>query len=213
MRCEKLFVQDIDMTWIKDPRPELLEQAKYYEVQFQDDGARNQIYQPWYANTGFAYLRSTYVVRDFWDTVTRSMPSYPQSNQLLVNWVLEGYVRRGHPINHAELTIRVLPQDEYPAGNSIDLPGATNFGQASAHNDVRPLSPTAKVAHFCWTHNITYKIQKMKGYNSLYVTEDCLTDWQKCIPRDPDSKWAESVCKHRNMPPFADSYETWVKNH
>ena len=39
--------QDIDMTWIKDPRPELLEQSKYYEVQFMDDGARNDLYQPW----------------------------------------------------------------------------------------------------------------------------------------------------------------------
>jgi hypothetical protein len=190
-----------------------VEQSKYYEVQFQDDGARNQIYQPWYANTGFLYLRSTYTVRDFWDTVTRSMPSYPQSNQLLVNWVLEGYARRGHPINHNPLTIRVLPQAEYPAGNSVDLPGAKNFGQASAHSDVRPLSPTAKIAHFCWTHNITFKIQKMRAYNSLYVTEECLFDWQKCVTGNPAPSWADAVCLHRDVPPLADSYETWIKNH
>jgi len=201
------------MTWIKDPRPELLEQSKYYEVQFMDDGARNDLYQPWYANTGFAYLRSTFVVRDFWDTVTQKMPSYPASNQLFVNWVLDGYARRGHPIDHAPLTIRVLPQADYPAGNSVDLPGAKNPGHAVVHYDVRPLSPTARVAHFCWTHNITFKIQKMKAYNSLYVTEDCLLDWKKCVLGDPTPHWADAVCKHRDTPPLADSLETWMKNH
>jgi hypothetical protein len=111
------------------------------------------------------------------------------------------------------LTVRVLPQDEYPAGNSVDLPGASNFGQATAHTDVRPLSPTARVAHFCWTHNITFKIQKMRAYKSLYVTEDCLFDWQKCVTGTPTSDWADAVCKHRDIPPFADSYETWVQHH
>ena len=92
-----LLHQDVDITWIKDPLNELLDKSKHYELQFMDDGSRNDMYQPWYANTGFVYLRSTYVVRDFWDTVTRSMPSYPQSNQLIVNWVLEGYVASSFP--------------------------------------------------------------------------------------------------------------------
>ena len=91
--------------------------------QFQDDGARNARYQPWYANTGFFYMRSTFVARDFWDRVTQQMPSYPQSNQVVLNWVMEGFESRGHPVSQEELAVRILPQDEYVSGNGVDLPG------------------------------------------------------------------------------------------
>mmetsp|Transcript_22359 Transcript_22359/g.67215 ORF Transcript_22359/g.67215 Transcript_22359/m.67215 type:complete len:669 (+) Transcript_22359:144-2150(+) len=207
-----VLFQDIDITWLKDPRPELLEQAEYYEAQFQDDGARNRLYQPWYANTGFFYLRGTYIGRDLWDRVTMQMPSWPQSNQVVLNWVMEGYESRGNPVNNAPLAIRVLPQDEYAAGNGVDLPGAKNPGQSTTHFDVRPLSPTAKVVHFCWTHNITFKIQKMRAYRSLYVSEECLMDWEKCV-ESPSSTWADDVCLHTDLPPMAPSYEAWLKKH
>lgn len=63
------------------------------------------------------------MARDFWDRVTLQMPSYPQSNQVILNWVMEGMESRGHPVNQDEFTVRVLPQDEYVAGNGVDLPG------------------------------------------------------------------------------------------
>eukprot|EP00038_Savillea_parva_P001017 m.100785 g.100785 ORF g.100785 m.100785 type:complete len:643 (+) comp10360_c0_seq3:95-2023(+) len=204
--------QDIDITWLKNPLPELTEQSKRYEIQFQDDGARNARYQPWYANTGFFYIRATYVTRDFWDRVTQQMPSYPQSNQVVLNWVLEGFESRGHPVSQEELPVRVLPQDEYVSGNGVDLPGARNPGQATEHITVRPLSPTAKVVHFCWTHNITFKIAKMKAYRSMYVAEDCMHDWTTCIS-EPSELWQDSVCLHTDLPPLAKSYKAWLDKH
>eukprot|EP00038_Savillea_parva_P001016 m.100773 g.100773 ORF g.100773 m.100773 type:complete len:656 (+) comp10360_c0_seq2:277-2244(+) len=207
-----VLFQDIDITWTKNPLPELLEASKYYEVQFQDDGARNARYQPWYANTGFFYMRSTFVARDFWDRVTQQMPSYPQSNQVVLNWVMEGFESRGHPVSQEELAVRILPQDEYVSGNGVDLPGARNPGQATVHQTVRPLSPTVKVVHFCWTHNITYKIDKMKGYKSLYVTEACIHDWKSCLP-EAARGWEDDVCQHTDLPPKASSYEAWLKKH
>lgn len=94
-----------------------------------------------------------------------------------------------------------------PGGCSVRNPG-----QATVHNTVRPLSPTAKIVHFCWTHNITFKIGKMKGYKSLYVSEECLHNWESCVDT-PSNEWQDDVCLHTDLPPMARSRAAWLKAH
>lgn len=206
-----IVFQDVDVTWVQDPIPMLREQSKYYEVQFQDDGARNELFGPWNANTGFFYMRGTLNNREFWNEVSMMMPSTPQSNQAMVNYVLEGYARRGHPFNKHSYPVHILSQDEFVSGNGIDVPGVPHAGCRKLCN-IRPLSPTAKVVHFCWTHNITFKIRKMEAYQSLYVAKRCLEKWSTCVP-EPSVDWSNQVCQHQKLPPMAENYDTWRRGH
>lgn len=41
-----VLFQDVDVTWLKDPFPELQADAPYYHIQFMDDGSRRRLNAP-----------------------------------------------------------------------------------------------------------------------------------------------------------------------
>lgn len=66
-----VLFQDVDLVWFKDPFPHLHRNMQNdrgefeYEAYLSDDGARAIRYSPFFANSGFYYLRSTESTRSF----------------------------------------------------------------------------------------------------------------------------------------------------
>eukprot|EP00040_Diaphanoeca_grandis_P022364 m.119941 g.119941 ORF g.119941 m.119941 type:complete len:555 (+) comp28776_c0_seq1:380-2044(+) len=178
-----VLFQDVDFTWLTNPTDELMAQSTYYDMQFQDDGARGERYEPYHANSGFIYIRNCYNTLHFWDRVTLLMPSYPQGNQKVVAPELEHFVRKG-VWKKDDFRIKILPKEKYVSGNRLAFDGSI------------PLSPHAMVMHFCWTHNITQKVVKMQKYHELHVSSDCLQNISSCfamVGKDP-LDWKTDVC-------------------
>jgi hypothetical protein len=67
-----VLFQDVDNVWNEDPIPALRAASERYNTQWMDDGARTRRFAPYFANSGFFYLRNTYRVRQFWDQVRGS---------------------------------------------------------------------------------------------------------------------------------------------
>lgn len=170
--------QDVDVTWVANPIPDLVKGAQYHHAQFQDDGGRGAVFFPYAANSGFFYLRNDRLIRTFWDHVTVMMPGNPGGNQIVVNQLLELYSRR------FEMNVRILTREEYPSGRFIDHPLAKPNGVTPVHDD-------AMVLHFCWTHNITHKVYKMKAYNELHVSDACIYNTEFCGDKGPMKDWKD----------------------
>ena len=66
-----VLFQDVDLVWFRNPFEHLHENMKNekgefeYEAYLSDDGARAIRYSPFFANSGFYYLRSTESTRSF----------------------------------------------------------------------------------------------------------------------------------------------------
>lgn len=163
-----VLFQDVDVTWIEDPIPELLEGANYHHAQFQDDGGRGAVFYPFFANSGFFFLRNDRLTMSFWDAVTMAMPGTPAGNQIVVAYQLELYTRRH------DFSVRILPREEYPSGRFIDHPLGMKDGV------VRPTHDATKIMHFCWTHNLTDKVHKMNAYGEMHVTNGCMMQFDDC---------------------------------
>jgi hypothetical protein len=50
--------------------PELKRMSARFDTQWMDDGARTSRFAPFFANSGFFYLRNNYKTRQFWDAFT-----------------------------------------------------------------------------------------------------------------------------------------------
>jgi hypothetical protein len=74
-----------------------------------DDGARTRRFAPYFANSGFFYLRNTYRVRQFWDqfTLMSGLMAYWKSQQQLLALALE------FASGQFGLSVRVLPWQRY----------------------------------------------------------------------------------------------------
>lgn len=180
LKRDVLF-QDLDVTWLKNPMEDLAKSSEMFDVQIQDDGARNERFQPYWANSGFYYLRNNDVVRTMWDRVTMSLHPFNQGNQATMNMVMQAFVmRRG-------LKVRVLPKKTYVAGSGLSHPHFLVDGRERLE-----LDDSAEILHFCWTHNITHKFHKMELYDQLFITPDCFHDSTKCFSARPSM---DEICQ------------------
>eukprot|EP00040_Diaphanoeca_grandis_P019412 m.102551 g.102551 ORF g.102551 m.102551 type:complete len:565 (+) comp27411_c0_seq3:198-1892(+) len=188
-----VLFQDVDITWLSNPTENLFAHSEYFDVMFQDDGSRAERFEPFYANSGFFYLRNSFASHYFWDLVTLTMPGRPRSNQIVIAPILEmlHQQRDSQQILAEEFKVKILPDDEYLAGHKITHPLAVKNGQT-----IKPLSETARILHFCWTNNLDDKIHKMIAYKQLFVTEGCIRNFTQCRSQmSADySNWDSHVC-------------------
>ena len=179
------LVQDVDVTWSRDPIPYLRELSTDYETIWMDDGARTNRFAPFFANTGFYYLRNNLQVAAFWDAVLYFGPysfSY-RSNQQTVNMVMEWYATRWG------LSVKVLPWQLFPSGNRISMDKA----RATHRNEpLRKALDEGYVKHYCWTRSIKEKVEKMISHGDLHIAKDCVLSAGAKCPKG--AKSVDAIC-------------------
>ncbi len=80
-----VLFQDADLVWMRDPRPKL--QATVHDAVFMDDGARTPRFTPFFANTGFYFLRHNTRILHMLERLLRGVGeiSYTHSHQATLN--------------------------------------------------------------------------------------------------------------------------------
>eukprot|EP00040_Diaphanoeca_grandis_P022039 m.117931 g.117931 ORF g.117931 m.117931 type:complete len:589 (+) comp28618_c0_seq1:253-2019(+) len=176
--------QDLDLTWLSNPIPMLQDQSKFYHAQFQDDNSRQERFAPFFANSGFFYLKNTATTKWFWEHVTFTLPNRPQGNQVIVDAMLQYFVR------YHNFKLSMLSFKEFMSGAYIMHPIHTPKSASP-----KPIFEEAKVMHFCWTTNFQDKILKMKHYNQLFVSEKCVNNISTCFQQNNENEhWRDTVC-------------------
>eukprot|EP00038_Savillea_parva_P010583 m.191286 g.191286 ORF g.191286 m.191286 type:complete len:561 (+) comp18301_c0_seq1:273-1955(+) len=174
-----VLFQDVDLTWRKDPVPALREQAKFFHVQFMDDGARNFLNSPFFVNSGFYYIRGGDMdTFKYWDHVTMSM--FGDANQRVVEKILFLHVQRNG------LRVHVLHPEKWTSGMHLQ--------EKSKPQTVQQQLELSTVLHFCWTKNITVKMAKMRVHRAVFLRDEkCFFDIQDC-DLSKGKQWRDSVC-------------------
>lgn len=151
-----ILFQDIDMVWLKDPRPWLTQQVALHKVDFQFmyDGY-NPRFQPLYYNSGFIYIVANEFSRVVWQVLFNSFDKvlHYRSQQVPVNIIMNTFRERG-------LRTRRLPEDLFVNGHLTPL---------GASKDCSERLENAYVMHSSWTHNLDKKYEKLREYNLWYL--------------------------------------------
>eukprot|EP00040_Diaphanoeca_grandis_P044064 m.11158 g.11158 ORF g.11158 m.11158 type:complete len:582 (-) comp8687_c0_seq1:212-1957(-) len=173
-----VLFQDVDVTWLTDPTSDLLNQSRFFDVLFQDDGSRSTTFEPYYGNSGFFYIRNSYEAVRFWDLVTLAMPGLPRSNQKVIAPFLELFARQhdSKQLIDKPFKVKVLSDQVYLAGHKITHP----LGLKKPTDTLKEIPESAKILHFCWTNHLDDKIHKLKAYNQMFVSEACLRNFSVC---------------------------------
>ena len=94
-----------------------------------------------------------------------SMGESQTGNQEVLNAIMEQqFKRRG-------FKFRILPYQKFASGKY--LPEVKSEGMEKRID-------TYLVAHFCWTHNMEMKRQRMIEYKSKHLADECFNDVWKC---------------------------------
>jgi len=150
-----VLFQDSDLVWFRDPLP-MLSENKDIDATFMSDAGTSR-FAPFYANSGFFYLRVNDKTRLFWQRVMTSMDLIyaSQSQQVVVNL----YLGIMHTLG---LSVRVLSNDVAPGGVML-IPNNRHTAQRLAGR----LQPY--VTHVNWTLNDKEKWKRIRA-NALSYT-------------------------------------------
>eukprot|EP00607_Mallomonas_marina_P007308 CAMPEP_0182418196 /NCGR_PEP_ID=MMETSP1167-20130531/2668_1 /TAXON_ID=2988 /ORGANISM="Mallomonas Sp, Strain CCMP3275" /LENGTH=466 /DNA_ID=CAMNT_0024592271 /DNA_START=567 /DNA_END=1964 /DNA_ORIENTATION=- len=157
-----VLFQDADLVWMKDPRPML--QATSHDAVFMDDGARTPRFTPFFANTGFYYLRCNSIVLHLMERVVRGVGeiAFTHSHQATLNRHLletQGLLN---------LQINVLSSVDFPSG--IMFHHNKSYMKRLSHHQEDPY-----VFHMCWTNNRHEKVTFFKQIGMWFIPEDRLS--------------------------------------
>ena len=147
--------QDVDLVWLRDPRPYLTRRMKCdaLDFQFMDDGP-NGLYRPLHLNSGFACIANTASARFAWDLVFSNYARVIHfgSEQRVINIILCFLAGRG-------LRCDRLPEMEFVNGHVIvnALKGSQEMPEGSF------------VIHASWTHNLEQKLERLKTLGLWYI--------------------------------------------
>mmetsp|Transcript_7062 Transcript_7062/g.22936 ORF Transcript_7062/g.22936 Transcript_7062/m.22936 type:complete len:533 (-) Transcript_7062:26-1624(-) len=190
-----VIFQDADVVWLRDPidffwAPETADLE--VDTVWMDDGARSMRFTPFYANSGFYFIRSNDRTRLF---MYRMLMSYDdvlaqRSHQsALITLLLEHVARYG-------LTANVLDASEFPQG-------------AVFHHDKDTIQDFVDgrkepwLFHMCWTASRTDKLRFFKNLGLWFLQPTCdLARWQGYKPQSAEdgNKLDASKCCLGNVP-------------
>merc|ERR1712032_1712705 len=105
-----VLFQDCDVVWFTDPIPMfsvpstrqfLSNPITEIDSLWMDDGSRQGIFAPYYANTGFFYLRATDSTLSLWDDMFFRFDYIAKwhTQQALTNMLLDHACQRGHVVD------------------------------------------------------------------------------------------------------------------
>ncbi len=150
-----VLFQDIDVVWRRDPRSYLSLRARQEDLDFQFmyDGP-NARFQPLHFNTGFFFVSSNALSRCAWSVVFEHLVEAFdfRSQQAVVNIVMSCLRERG-------LRAERLSETCFVNGH------ATPIGPEGP----AALAPDLFVVHASWTHNLAFKLEKLRSYGLWYL--------------------------------------------
>lgn len=169
-----VLFQDVDLVWFRDPFVEFQRLESIYKRNiengspnaqgpdgfFSDDGQRSLRYAPFYANSGFFYLKSNpRMVYFAWSIMTAfTVVHISGSHQNVFTLrLIEG-------LDFAGLRPVMLPMKDFPSGVkfSHDRP----FMRAIRDGHERPF-----IFHMCWTKNREHKLVNFHEAGMWHVNE------------------------------------------
>jgi hypothetical protein len=159
-----ILFQDVDLIWLKDPLIYLKEQSPYSQIQIMYDG-ENQRHFPFYANTGFFYLKNEAVCLAVLETALHNTASIFKlgGHQAPFNRICH------HFAIHNLLNLCVLPESLFLNGHLFN-----------ADNGLRPASEAWQesgiVIHYSWTANRADKIRKLEKFNYFNLARSPLAE-------------------------------------
>jgi hypothetical protein len=148
-----ILFQDVDLIWLRDPFIYLKEQNPSSEIQIMYDGP-NQRHYPYYANTGFFYLRNETVCHAVFETALHNTAAIFKlgGHQPPFNRICH------HFAAHNLLNLSVLPESLFLNGHLFN----TDSG-------LRPASQNWQtdgiVIHYSWTGGWADKIRKLQKFD------------------------------------------------
>jgi len=159
--------QDADLVWLQDPM-QYFNQYPLVDSFWMDDGARSARYTPFFANSGFMFLRSNHRTRRY----AREVVS---AGDLISGWGSQ-QTATSQLLNDASsrhgLVVSVLPK-------GIFIPGQQFHRNKHLMKRIVAGEFTPIVFHMCWTANKVEKLKYLKEdmkmwYLQQHVTEEWL---------------------------------------
>jgi len=165
-----LLFQDVDVVWYQDPKSYFKNGSKYkqdFDVMFQDDGNRQARYSPYYANSGFYFVRSNDLTKYLFLSLLYSgdMVMAVGSHQQVLNALL---------IEHTSLyglKVKTLSGEEFPGGWHYHRKSKKPLMKAIAAREANNV-----IFHMSWTDNKDNKQKFMEQMGMWYVTDQCLDE-------------------------------------
>jgi hypothetical protein len=167
-----VLFQDCDVVWFTDPVPMfgvpstrqfLNKSLNEIDSIWMDDGARTGRFAPYYANTGFFYLRATDNTKSLWDDMFFRYDFIARwhSQQALTNMLLDNACQRGHV---ADVFCK------------WDIPGGYFAAGASKEKRMEEvLRHKPSMFHMHYTSDSTVKYTKFIIFDMWFLIEDKLS--------------------------------------
>jgi hypothetical protein len=150
-----LLFQDVDLIWLKDPLPYLTKSNLESDVQIMFDG-RNPWHYPYYANSGFIYIRNCNASNAVFETAFLNTSNIFQcgGHQSPLNRILH------HFVVHNVLSLKILPEAIFLNGHLFNLERGVLENAGDWQND-------GLVVHYSWTGNCEEKTKKLEKFNLI----------------------------------------------
>jgi len=155
-----ILFQDVDLIWLRDPLAYLKVENLTSDIQIMHDGVNPRHY-PYYANTGFFYLRNTNVTKAVFETAMHNTTAIFKTggHQPALNRILH------HFAMYNLLDLTVLAENLFLNGHLFNLKRGTNPKANYWQTD-------GFVIHYSWTGNYQQKIDKLKMFNFFNIDVD-----------------------------------------
>jgi len=148
-----ILFQDVDLIWLKDPLTYLKTKNPDSDVQIMNDGFNSRHY-PYYANSGFFYLRNTPVTHAIFETALHNTTAIFKTagHQPALNRILH------HFAFHNLLELTVLAESLFLNGHLFNI-------KRGAHKNAKGWQKQGYAIHYSWTGNYKEKIENLKTFN------------------------------------------------
>ena len=157
-----VLFQDADIVWFKDPLEYFAKQPGDIDTFWMDDGARSKRYAPFFANSGFYYLRANAKTRNFMHALLLSFDQIMtvRSHQHVLDRLL------GQHAANFGMRAQVLSKEYFPQGQVFHHNKALmkEFADFKKH---------PHVFHMCWTASKVNKLKYMKQVGHWYLRDTC----------------------------------------
>ncbi|KAL7579631.1 hypothetical protein ACA910_007994 [Epithemia clementina (nom. ined.)] len=164
-----LLFQDADTIWFQDPLRDYFANKEIwdseYDVIFQDDGARGLRFAPYFANSGFYFMRNNVRTRAYADALLFSMTHIlsTRSHQQVLIAVLSEHV------SLFGLRVKVVSRDSNDLPCGFHWHQRPEFIRSIFSGDVHPI-----VFHMSWTRNKENKVKFFQQMGEWYVNDQCI---------------------------------------
>ena len=194
-----IIFQDLDVIWNADPREYIKELRKKdgdVDLYYSDDGNRQTRFSPFYANTGFYYIKASGITNYFVNSLLYS-----------TDRVLQTRTHQG-PFNDIMQDIVSMYGMRTKALDELTFASGWLYNNKKEYmmKIIKKEAPAPVVFHMCWTHSMPDKVRYFSQMGLWNVKEVCtspldgsesknITYTKDCCEAKPKAK-----CYYRDKP-------------